>query len=102
MTPEEQREDGAVYYDCKPEPHKSLMAKHDRNGGAPCEGSGKRLLTESPSTFSPAGDAADYVRAVFEGFAARQKSLRATRDTAAIQASNERLKEFPVRTRIGE
>lgn len=94
MTSEEQREDSAVYYDCEPEPRKttSLMAKHDRNGGAPCEGNGKRLLTEIPSTFSPAGDAADYVRAVFEGFAARQKSLRATRDTNAIQASNERLK----------
>lgn len=74
MTSEEQREDSAVYYDCQPAPRK----------------------TRVQLTTAPAGDAADYVRAVFEGFAVRQKSLRGTRDTTAIRASTERLKTIHV------
>lgn len=45
-----------------------FVVRHERNGGAQCEGNGERLLTQSPSPFTESEDHGQaFVRKMFGG-----------------------------------
>ena len=48
----------------------------------------RRIYDQCEQEDKPEGDAAAYVKAVFEGYAMRQDALRASRDTPALAKSN--------------